>query len=195
MYASLSLLAVMNCLLNQCINLDVSPSEIERSILRSISTGHMVSIRNDLFLEAKGAGLATAGDALVMRKKTNGGKSVGEKHASDIALLVRSIKDNAAIPRTLLRNGKRSISEFAASQVRLQNTPNRTDQNQNPSQISTGLLEPPTPEPVPSTFPSFEDAADNAFRSTVVSNISSLTSSVDSLKEEVQALKGKLDRL
>ena len=118
MYASLSLLAVMNCLLNQGINLDVSPSEIERSILRSISTGHMVSIRNDLFLEAKGAGLATAGDVLVMRKKTNGGKSVGEKHASDIALLVRSIKDNAAIPRTLGSGPYRS-SPLAKSGFRM----------------------------------------------------------------------------
>ena len=43
-------------------------------------------------------------------------------------------------------------------------------------------------------FPNSEDAAANAFRSTVVSNISSLTSSVESLKEEVQILKGKLDR-
>ena len=43
-------------------------------------------------------------------------------------------------------------------------------------------------------FPNLEDAVANAFRSTVVSNISSLTSSVESLKEEVQILKGKLDR-
>ena len=38
------------------------------------------------------------------------------------------------------------------------------------------------------------DTTADAFCSTVVSNISSMMSSVDSLKEEVQVLKGKLNR-
>ena len=118
------------------------------------------------------------------RRKTNGGKTVRGKYASDICQLVSSIKNKTVIPRTLLRNGKRSKEEFAASQARLQNVPEITDLPHN----TTDYLPESTTDQVTA------DATANALRSTVVSNISSLKSSVDSLKEEVQVLKGKLNR-
>ena len=60
----------MNCLVNHGINLEASLSELERSIIRSIPTSSISSIRDDLFSEAKESGLAAAGDALVTRRKT-----------------------------------------------------------------------------------------------------------------------------
>ena len=157
--------------------------------MRSIPSSRISSIRNELFLEAKEAGLATAGDALVTRRKTNGGRTVKGKHASDVCLLVSSIKNKTTIPRTLLRNGKRSKDELTASQARHLNAPDLTDPN--PFQDTAGSV----PELMPNLgSSSTEDATAGAFRSTIVSNISSLMSSVDSLKEEVQVLKGKLNR-
>ena len=97
---------------------DVCASELERSITRSLSAGSISSIRNDLFSEARESGLTTAGDALVARRKTNGGKTVKGKHASD--------KSKTALPRTLLRNGKRSRDEFTASQALHQVIPRPT---------------------------------------------------------------------
>ena len=75
----------MNSLAN---NLEVSASEFERTITQSLSSDFISGIRNDLFSEAMNTGLASAGDALVMRRKTNGRKTVKQKHASDIWQLV-----------------------------------------------------------------------------------------------------------
>ena len=72
----------------------------------------------------------------------NGGKTVKEKHASDICQLVGAIKNKTAIPRTLLRNGKRSVDEFTASQARHQVTLlHQSSDTLNASQLS----EPDTP--------------------------------------------------
>ena len=112
----------MNRLANHGINMDVCASELERAITRSLSASSISSIRNDLFSEARKSGLTAAGDALVARRKTNGGKTVREKQASDICQLVGAIKNKTVLPRTLLRNGKRSRVEFTASQARHQVT-------------------------------------------------------------------------
>ena len=95
----------MDRLTSHGILLDVSAAELERTIIRSLSADSISSIRNDLFTEAMDASLATVGDALVKRRKTNGGKSVKQKHASDIWQLVCSLKNKTSAPRMLLRNG------------------------------------------------------------------------------------------
>ena len=88
----------MNCLANHGINLDASLSEMARSITRSIPTSSIISsIRDDLFVEAKESGLVAPGDALVTRRKTNGGKTVKEKHVLDVCQLVSSIKNRAIV--------------------------------------------------------------------------------------------------
>ena len=108
---------IMNRLAIHGINLEVSASEFERSITRSLSAGSISSVRNDLFTEAMEAGLASVGDALVKRRKTNCGKTVKQKHVSDLWQLVCSIKNKTPIPRTLLRNGKRSKDQFHRTSV------------------------------------------------------------------------------
>ena len=88
-----------NSLLNYGINCDASLSEMEWLITRSIPTSCIFSIRSELFPDAKESGLVAAGDALVTRRKTNGGKTVRGKHASDICQLLSSIKNKTVIPQ------------------------------------------------------------------------------------------------
>ena len=196
----------MNFLANYGINPDATPTELERSIMRSIPMSSIANIRNDLFLVCKDNGLTAVGDVIVTRRKTSGGKTVTEKHVSDICHLVSSIKNRTAVPRTLLRNGKRSKEEFAASQNRHQNESNYTDLDQSCDPINSLPGQPP-PESESTTMPSADDhqarppsslpdsesaavsgahdITDITFRSTIVNNISSLRSSIDSLREDV----------
>ena len=90
----------------------MSTLEFERCTTRLLSTDCSSSSRNDLFTEAMEASLASAGDALVKRIKKNGGKTVKQKHASDIQQLVCSIKNKTPLPCMLLRNGKQSRDEL-----------------------------------------------------------------------------------
>ena len=101
-----------------------------------------------------------------------------------------AIKNKTVLPRTLLRNGKRSRVEFTASQARHQVIPRPTVLHQSCDTLNAShLSEPDTPMiNVP------DDSATTAFRSTVVSDISSLKSSVDSLREDIQLLKGRLNK-
>ena len=88
----------MDFLVSHGINLEVSASEFERSInRRALSTDSISSIRNDLFVEAREAGIVTAGDVLAARRKTNGGKSVKQKHLDDIWQLVCAIKNRTPL--------------------------------------------------------------------------------------------------
>ena len=97
-----------------------------------------------------------------------------------------AIKNKTALPRTLLRNGKRSRVEFTASQARHQVTVlHQSCDTLNASHLS----EPDTP-----TINAPVDSATTAFRSTVASDISTLKSSVDSLREDIQLLKGRLNK-
>ena len=109
------------------INVDMSASELERSNTRQLTVDSISSIRNALFTEAMESGLVSVGDILVKRRKMNSGKTVKQKHVSDIWLLVRAIKSKASIPQTLLRNGKLSKGELSASQVRHQATLEQTN--------------------------------------------------------------------
>ena len=97
----------------------------------------------------------------------------------------RYLKNRTAIPRTLRRNGKRSKDEFAASQARHQDEPEQNSLHQHSNHSSdtanASCASQATTHPV-SNCP--EDTSTTAFRS----------SSVDSLKEEVQVLKSKLNK-
>ena len=110
----------MESLAARGINSDLCASEFERCLSRTLSTESLSSIRSAVFAEAQEAGLACEGDALVQRRKTNGGKSVKQKHVSDVWHLVCSIRNKTSVPRTLLRNGKRSKDELCISQARHQ---------------------------------------------------------------------------
>ena len=193
------------------INLDLTASEFERNITQTLPDDSIKCIRDSLFLEALEAGLASSGDALAQRRKTNGGKSVKQKHITDIWYLVHSIRSNTSIPRTLLRNGKRSKEELSSSQARHQGEVNTiTDTNFSAalSCNNSATQIPQIPQEqnsvVSGNFSQTSTTNDNGgrtssyndttFRSTVVHDIGNLKASVDDLKREVQELKSKVSR-
>ncbi len=72
---------------------------------------------------------------VIHKKKTNGGKSVRQKHMADIALLVHSIKNNTPLPRTIMKNGKRSAEYLASHTESINYHPNP----KGPKHCSKGL--------------------------------------------------------
>ena len=89
----------MGCLCNHGINLEMSTLEFERSITWLLSTDSISSIKNALFIEASEAGLVSAEDTFVKRRKTHDGKAVKQKHVADIWQLVCTIKNKTLVPR------------------------------------------------------------------------------------------------
>ena len=97
------------------INVDMSASELERSITHQMTVDSISSIRNALFTEAMESGLVSVGDVLVKRRKTNSGKTVKQKHVSDIWLSVRAIKSIASIcQRSLEMENYQRVSSVQA---------------------------------------------------------------------------------
>ena len=78
----------------------------------------MRDLRECLFADALKLNLAVGGDVLVARKKSIVGKSVKDKHVEDIWTLVGVIQRREAVPRVLLKNGKRRKEEFILSQTK-----------------------------------------------------------------------------
>ena len=74
-------------------------------------------LRDTLFSEAVQRGLADTGDRMVSRRKVAGGKSIRDKHIDDVWALVCAIQRDESVPRVLLKNGKRSKSEWVSSQM------------------------------------------------------------------------------
>ena len=174
---------IMDCLTAHGINTDLNAAEFEHCFIRTLSTDAISNVRNALFVGAKEANLVSLGDALVQRRKTNGGKSVMQKHASDIWQLVCSIKSKTSVPRTLLKNGKRSKAELCASQARCAGSDEPGDYNLSGTASSNS-----DDDTTASTErnPDSSSTQDTAFRSTVVNDIGSLKSTVDLLKQDIQ---------
>ena len=192
--------------------LDRRPSELERD-LQVLDFDTIANVRESLFREAKVYGMTGEGSTLVQRKKTNGGKSIRQKHTADVILLVRSIQNKSLLPRTILRNGKRSAEEWQARQARMNSESEQTsqtftmnsgtdksDSNQLPQNLESinhnNPIPPQSPETESVNTPhcSGVPVEDKIFRSTVVRDIGSLKSSVDVLKAELQQLKGAIGK-
>ena len=140
-----------------------------------------------LFQEAAVHKLTENGDFLVKRKKVGSGKSIRDKHVDDVWLLVCSIKNRMVLPRVLLRNGKRSRSGFQQSQK-------RTEMRQRDGEVPVC----PTPDLMSdcsisvtetecATPSSSQSPMDNAFRSTVLSDINSLKNSIQRDVQQLQS--------
>ena len=104
----------MDFLITWGINTDLRPTEFEDN-LHVFDNNSLFNVRALVFQESKAAGLAVDRSSLVQRKKTNGGKSIRQKHVADIVQLVRSIKNKTPLPRILLKNGKRSAEQWLES--------------------------------------------------------------------------------
>ena len=101
------------------VSSELSEEEFVRRLVRGSTQDQVRDLRLALFLEAVEGDLADGGDKLVMRKKVGGGKTVKDKHAVDVWVLVGAIRRCERIPRTLLRNGKRAKEEWQKSQEKV----------------------------------------------------------------------------
>ena len=174
--------------------LDRRPSELEQD-LQVLDFDTIVNVRES------------------QRKKTNSGKSIRQKHMADVILLVRSIQNKSLLPRTILRNGKRSAEEWQARQARMNSKSEQTSQTftmnsgtdkSDSNQLPQNLESVNHNNPIPPQSPKTEfvntphcgvvPVEDKIFRSTVVRDIGSLKSSVDVLKAELQQLKGAIGK-
>ena len=125
-----------------------------------------------------------------------------QKHVTDIWHLVHSIRSNTLVPRTLLRNGKRSRAEPSSSQAHHQRDVNDTTNisaqpscNNDATQILQGH-DSADSNSLPQRSTTNENSTtrhnDDTFCSIVTNDIGNLKASVLDLKREVQELKGKV---
>ena len=84
-------------------------------------------MRVKLFETAREKGLAHPKDILVKRLKRAIGPSLGTKYAIDIADLCYALRNEQLVPRTLLKNGKRSAAPFIAARSRVSSSPQTSD--------------------------------------------------------------------
>lgn len=97
---------------------ELSRDEFVR-LLSSLRQEQVKEFRSELFKEAVKSGLADLGDTLVGRRKIMvGGKTLKLKYVDDIWILVSAIGGCKNVPRTLLKNGKRSKAELMRSPLR-----------------------------------------------------------------------------
>ena len=75
--------------------------------LTSLSLDTSLTLREELFKQTLSLNLASDGDVLVSRRDSRK-KPLGVKLAEDVVSLIGCIKNTLAVPRSLLKNGKRN---------------------------------------------------------------------------------------
>ena len=105
----------MEALTRTGVNSDLPKNALVDSLLLSHSEEQLNDIRTQLFNSATLAGLVHPKDVLVKRLKRATGPSLTMKYANDVAVLCYAIKNCQPLPRTLLRNGKRSAAAYITS--------------------------------------------------------------------------------
>ena len=164
------------------VNPDLKREDLVSSLLLSHSEDQLEAARTQMFEEAKRMELAHPKDILVKRMKRAIGPPLRKKYALDVAELIYVVKNNQPVPRTLLKNGKRSATAFADSRDR------------RPSTDSPALE--PNPSVTPPTAPQqYQDLAKEEYHegngsiSTLAKEIYSLRSELSHLRTEVLHLR------
>jgi len=198
----------MNGLRDFGLSGELSKGEFERKLL-SKSPDEVKELRRELFEEAVMKGLTEEGDMLVMRRKVGVGKSVKNKHVEDVWALVGTIQRCEAVPRVLLRNGKRCKKDLEQSRVReLQHRPAVQSMSAGDESATAGGDEsgrhvdgggaamcendvhmPSTAECEVALDEVALDADSRVFRSTLIGNVNKLKSDVSALKTDVRQCK------
>ena len=88
------------------IAVDVPVSET-LGALTSLSLDTTLTLREELFKQTLSLNLASDGNVLVSRRDSRK-KPLGVKLAEDVVSLIKCIKNTLAVPRSLLKNGKRN---------------------------------------------------------------------------------------
>ena len=191
-------LAKMDLLISLGVSCELSAAEFTGRLARNSSGEQVGEVRVALFAEAVRCGLAHEGDVLVARRKV-GGKSLKEKHVGDVWILADCIRRSVCIPRSLLRNGKRSAEGLAESQRRTRadamSVGAVNDGLGAYSNVSLpdathgdGCAEPPlrVHEPAPPALGI--DVDTHVFRSTILESINSLRDDVARLQADLRPL-------
>ena len=177
----------MSALVNIGVNPDLPKDSLISALLESCTEDVLRSTREDLFIHAKEKGLAHPKDILAKRLKRSVGPSLKKKYATDIADLCYTIRNNQPVPRTLLKNGKRSAAIFVAQRdsPRCQSPQQQTNRPNIPPQSTApvGLCGP--------NFPSSQcsDCHENHRAFTT------LTRELGNLRHEVAQLKSDVANL
>ena len=131
------------------LNVDVDGPNSETLLnLSSLSLDLLFSLREELFKQTLSQSLVCDGDVLVSRRDSKR-KPLGTKLAEDIVSLIGCIKNGVDVPRTLLRNGKRSRKYFDSQKdVDASMTPSQCPSSSSATSIdcpdsSAALLQPP----------------------------------------------------
>ena len=144
-----------------------------REYLPVLVSQPLENLRVELFRSASLSGLATDGDALVSRRDTR--KSpLRHKLADDITTLLHCLKNNSKVPRSLLKNGKRSADYLESS---------RQSELTSSQAFSTTASSPPPTPPPPAILPN-----DSVRLSVIMKDINLLRDDINDLKREVAHL-------
>ena len=134
----------MDTLASVGVNPDLPRDTLTTALLQSSSEDDLQDMRVKLFETAREEGLAHPKDILVKRLKRAVGPSLGTKYANDIADLCYALRNEQLVPRTLLKNGKRSAAAFIAARSRVSSSPQTSDNALHP------LMAPPVVVMIPS---------------------------------------------
>ena len=111
-------LSIMELLLSFGVSTELQKDEFDGKLKCGCSADQVnCALRDYLFEDALKLNLASDGDCLVMRRKSYS-MSVKDKHAEDIWMLVEMIQRHENLPRTILKNGKRSRGKFIRSRTK-----------------------------------------------------------------------------
>ena len=105
----------MDALVGIGLNPDLQRENLVAALLQSCTEDSLREMRVNLFDTALNMGLAHPKDVLVRRLKWANGPTLATKYVTDIADLCYAIRHEELIPRTLLKNDKRSATFFLAS--------------------------------------------------------------------------------
>lgn len=159
--------------------------------------------RLELFEEAVTGKLADPRDSLVNRINS-AIRPLNLKLAEDIWTLLIAVENNAQIPRSILKNGKRSLSQLQESRASIHSTPLlSTSVHQPPEDLIPPLISTPSSAGSGSTSQPTQSAADSVPTSLTQSSQSSANSvsnyfiakEINLIKEDMAGLRSEVTSL
>ena len=151
--------------------------------LTSLSLDTSLTLREELFKQALALNLAFDSDSRVSRRDSKK-KPLGIKLAEDVVSLIGCVKNSQDVPRSLLKNGKRS-REYLDSQRKTEATltsePSGTPQNV-PSPT------PPVPPSQPQVIQSSKSVSESSRFTSIMKDLNLLKNAVSDLKKSVTSL-------
>ena len=149
------------------------------SSLSALSVAKLKAIRNSLFTSAKSEKL-TLEQAVLVNRRDTASKPITTKLCKDIWTLTDCLRHCKEVPRVLLRNGKRDLSTFEASQSETVTEP----------EDSAGLTPSDTHTPPPKRTCDRSSHSELPPRGNFA--ISTVMKEINTLKNEFQDLKSTL---